>query len=278
MLFTVAEKLILAAGTYPCQWTYRDQVISGEMWLKGSQSPAGEMFDAPGIWVEGEGCRSFEPHEDTADVLRGRLRSGYEMVLLDVRIQHLLPERSWVRGQMALVGFALPKKLLFDSVQFQVGGLAELAGVCPVKSITVPETLDRDAVISATWNAESAAQAWTAGDGDNLELEFTATIDHGRGYSFALSSAPVITVSGRPRSADDWIGQYVRPLAEITTLATLRSQPVSWVTLYHTAKVLPGLPSPRGCLAARRSTFPSRCSPLPSPSSPMTPRPRKLLI
>jgi hypothetical protein len=56
----------------------------------------------------------------------------------------------------------------------------------------------------------------------------------------------VITVSGRPRSAEDWIRQYVRPLAEITTLATLRSQPVSWVTLYHTAKVIPGLPFPDG--------------------------------
>ena len=82
MLFTVAEKLILAAGTYPCQWTFRDQAISGEIRLDGSQVPAGEMFDAPGTWVEGEGCRSFEPHEDTVGVLRGRLRSGFEMVLL----------------------------------------------------------------------------------------------------------------------------------------------------------------------------------------------------
>ena len=246
MLFTVAEKLMLVAGTYPCQWAYRDQVMSGEIQLEGSRVPVGEMFDAPGTWVKGEGSRSFELHEDTVDVLRGRLRSGYETVLLGVRILHSLPERSWVHGQMALTGSALPEKLLFDSVRFQVGGLTELAGVYPVKSIALPETLDGDAVISATWNAETAAQAWTTGDGDNLELEFTATIDHGRWYSFALSSAPVITVSGRPRSAEDWMRQYVRPLAEITTLATLRPQPVSWVTLYHTAKVLPGLPFPNG--------------------------------
>jgi hypothetical protein len=122
MLFTVAEKLILAAGTYPYQWTYRDQVMSGEIQLEGSRVPVGEMFDAPGTWVEGEGSRSFEPHEDTLDVLRGRLRSGYETVLLGVRIQHSLPERSWVHGQMALTGSALPEKLLFDSVKFQVGG------------------------------------------------------------------------------------------------------------------------------------------------------------
>jgi hypothetical protein len=246
MLLTVAEKLIVAAGTYPCQWTYRDQVLSGEMRLEGSQVPVGEMFEVPGTWVEGEGCRSFEPHEGTADVLRGRLRSGYEMVLLDIRVQHLLPRRSRVQGPMALVGSALPERLLFDSVKFQVGGLTELVGVHPLKSIALPEAWDSDAVIGVTWNAETSAQAWTTGDGDNLELEFTATVDYDHWYSFGLSSAPVITVSGRPRSAEDWIRQYVRPLAEITTLATLRPQPVSWVTLYHTAKVIPGLPFPAG--------------------------------
>lgn len=52
-----------------------------------------------------------------------------------------------------------------------------------------------------------AAQAWTTGDDDSLELEFTATIDHDHWYSFALSSAPVITVSGRPRSAEAWMRQ-----------------------------------------------------------------------
>ncbi len=92
--FIVAEKLILAVGTYPCQWTYRDQVVSGEIRLEGAQRPAGQIFDAPATWVEGTGSRSFEPHEDTTEMLRGRLCSGYETVLLNAQIQHLLPERS----------------------------------------------------------------------------------------------------------------------------------------------------------------------------------------
>jgi hypothetical protein len=175
--------------------------MPGELQLEGSRVPAGEMFGAPGTWAEGKGSRSFESHEDTAGALRGRLRSGYEAAPLGVRVQHVLPERSWVRGQMALAGPALPEKLLFDSVRFQAGGLTELAGVYPVKSITLPDALDRDAEISATWNAEAAAPARATGDGDNLELEFTAAIDQGRWRSFALSSAPVITVPGRPRSA-----------------------------------------------------------------------------
>jgi ApeA N-terminal domain 1 len=235
MLFTVAEKLMLAADTYPCQWSYREKGISGEIQLERSRTPAGEMFDAPGTWVEGEGHRSFQPHEDTADILRGRFRSGYEMVLLDVGIQHLLPERSWVHGRMALAGATVPRTLVFDSARFQVGGLTELAGVYPVKNAP-PALLGSGAVIGATWDAELSTQSWTTSGGDNLEFDFNATMDHDRGYGFELSSAPVITVSGNPRSAEDWMRQYVRPLAEITTLATLRPQPVSWVTLYHTEK------------------------------------------
>lgn len=112
-----------------------------------------------------------------------------------------------------LTGSALPEKLLFDSVKSQVGGLTELAGLYPIKSITLPEALDSDAVTSATWNAETAAQAWTTGEGDSLELEFTATIDHGRRYSFALSSAPVITVSGRPRTQRSACSPRRRPVS-----------------------------------------------------------------
>jgi hypothetical protein len=56
-------------------------------------------------------------------VLRGRVRSGHDAALLDVRIEHWLPERSWVRAGMALIGWGLPADSLFDSVELQVGGL-----------------------------------------------------------------------------------------------------------------------------------------------------------
>ena len=199
------------------------------------------MFDAPGTSTEGERLISFEPHEDNQEILRAWLRSGNQAVLLNVQIQHLLPQESRVQGQMALIGWRMPDNLLFDTVRFQVGGLTELAGVYPLKSITLPKTLDSDAVLSATWNAEMTTQVWTTDSGDCVELNFTATTEVERWYSFAVSSAPVMTVSGKPRSAEEWMRQYVRPLAEITTLATLRPQSVSWVTLEYPAKVSPGL-------------------------------------
>jgi hypothetical protein len=236
----MAEKLAIPAGSYPCQWTYRGQVIPGELRLQESRAPSGDIFDAPGTFTSGDGVFRFGPHGDTQEILRAWLRRGSEAVLLDARIQHMLPGTSIVQGQMAVVGWRMPDNLLFEAVRFQVGGLTELAGACPLKSVTVPDTLDNDAVLSATWNAETATQTWVTDSGDSVELDFTATTTVDRGYSFALTSAPVVTVSGKPRSAEDWMRQYARPLAEITTLATQRPQPVSWATLDYSVKLPPG--------------------------------------
>src|SRR5258706_2605814 len=115
----------------------------------------------------------------------------------------------------------------------------KLAGAYPFKSLTLPDHFDTDAVASGTWNAETVVQSWATRDGDDLSLEFTPTIDNHHWYGFSLKSAPVITVSGKPRPADDWIRHYVRPIAEITTFATQQSQPVCWVTLHRRVKEIP---------------------------------------
>jgi hypothetical protein len=226
---------MIATGTYAGEWTHRNEVVHGDMRLEGSRSPGGE-FDA-----KRDGSRSFSrQHMETVAVLRGRLRSGHDAVLLDARLTHWWPGRTAVRATMVLVGLGLPEgELLFDSVKFQVGGLTELAGVYPLKSVTLPKTLEADAEFSATWNAETATQTWTTDSGDELALEFTACIGPCAGYSLSLTSSPVITVSGAARSVEDWMRQYVRPLAEITTLATLRPQPVCWVTVRHGEEEFP---------------------------------------
>lgn len=129
--------------------------------VQGSQVPSGDMFDAPGTSTEREGLTSFEPHEDAQEILRAWLRSGNEAVLLGARIEHLFPQTSRVASRMALIGWRIPENLQFDAVRFQVGGLTELAGVYPLKSVTLPKTLDGDAEFGATWNAEMAEQTWT---------------------------------------------------------------------------------------------------------------------
>lgn len=231
---------MIAVGDYACRWAYHGEVVSGEIRLEGSRPPRGELFDAPDTWVEGESKRSFSPHTETVDVLRSWLRSGHDAVLLHARLNHWWPDRTAVGARMALVGSGLPDgELLFDSVEFQVGGLTDLAGVRPLEQITFPKTLEGNVEFSATWNSETATQTWSTHDGDELVLKFTANIGHRAWFGFSLTSSPVITVFGAARPAEDWMHQYVRPLAEITTLATLRAQPVSWVMLHHGKKQFP---------------------------------------
>lgn len=266
----MVKKLIVPTGAYPCQWRYRGQVLPGELRLEGAKAPVGELYDVPGTWVESEykrrhatirrlraalsratgaqsrrilrgrvHSRSFQPHEDTTGILRGWTRRGDDTVLLDVRLGYLLPERSWLQAKMALIGHDLPEDTLFDSVEFQVGGLTELSGIHPLKNVAVPNTLENDPEASATWDSEATWQRWISTEGDEVELTFDPEIAWNQGFSFSLTAAPVIDVSGRPRTAEDWMSQYVRPLAEITSLATQQSQPISWVLLRRGGKDKP---------------------------------------
>src|SRR6266568_1633114 len=239
MLLNVAHNLMLPAATYQCQWTYRDREVPGEMRLEALQTPAGALFDAPGTWDEAENSKTFIPHSDDVEVLRGWVRRGYEAVLLNARVQHWWPGNSRVSANMALVGARLPDELVFHSVEFQVGGLTELAGAYPLKSVDPPYGLGPDQTVTVAWNTETASQEWTTSAGDKLELEFAGGIERREGYSFTITSSPLVTASGAPRSATEWMRQYVRPLAQITTLATLRPQPVSWVVLRHGDKEFP---------------------------------------
>jgi hypothetical protein len=88
---------------------------------------------------------------------------------------------------MALVGSSLPEGLLFDAVKFQDGVWQSWPVYNPIKTITLPASLGADAVIGVIWNAKTAAQAWITGDGDDLELEFTANIDYSQWYSCSLT-------------------------------------------------------------------------------------------
>lgn len=218
-------------GTYPCQWSYRDEAVAGELSFEPSSRPAGELFNASGIWVDHENSKSFSPHVDRVEIVRGWTRRGDDIALLGAQIRHVFPERSLVQAELGLVGHDLPEDLLFPSVEFQVGGLTELSGVRPLKHVSMPKTLDGDPKIAATWNSEGTRQRWMTSDGDELELNYDANMSWNEFYGLSVTAAPVVTVAGVPRSAEEWMRRYVRPMAEITTLATQHSQTISWVCL-----------------------------------------------
>lgn len=233
------KELLIAAGSYSCTWFIGNDRVCGDLQLTGARGPKGAAFEVPGAWTDsstedGPSSRRFRPHTVEMPVLRGRLRSGHDVSLVDAKVRHIFPEQSEVTARMALCGRWFPLgdgELMFSSVEFQVGGLTELAGVSPVKDITLPAERQDDPTISATWDSTAATQTWTTATGDEVSLEFVSNIKSNLRYSISLASSPVIKVSGAPRMADDWMRDYVRPTMELATLATGRKQPVSWVVL-----------------------------------------------
>jgi hypothetical protein len=230
----VSGQLVIPAGSYACQWKYGDQVVSGELGLAASRPPEAEVFDAPGTWAESGSTRAFELRTDDVSLLRGWTRRGDDAALIGARVQHFPDGRSFVRAETALVGYEIPGDMRFGSAEFQVGGLTELSGVRPLKDPKVPGRLDGDPEAGAVWDSEATCQEWVTSSGDTIRLRFVPSIDWQQLYGFSLTAAPVVDVSGEPRPAEDWLSQYVRPLAEITTFATQRHQPVSWVLLRGT--------------------------------------------
>jgi hypothetical protein len=136
----VTEHLVVAAGSYACQWKYGEQVVSGMLELEASKPPAAEVFDAPGTLTTDGNLRIFEPHGDDLAQLRGWTRRGDAAALLGARVEHFPDGRSFVKAQTALVGDDIPEDMLFGSVEFQVGGLTEISGIRPLSKSRYPAT------------------------------------------------------------------------------------------------------------------------------------------
>lgn len=222
----MARKLVLAPERYDGKWIFGDTQVSGNVDLQGGRRPIGKLAEAPGS-VPAPGAVGF-PHQESLDRLRGQLETNHEIALLGACLQHQLPGRTRLVADTALVGGEVPEDSLFSSVEFQVGGLTELATVRPLREVSIPQILSVGTEFSATWG-EHSVQRWHSSDGDCVELEFIASIAHRAWYGFGVTTSPVVRVIGEHRPVDEWMSQYVLPLAEIATLATDRRQPVSWV-------------------------------------------------
>ncbi|MCP2097315.1 hypothetical protein LV78_005305 [Actinosynnema pretiosum] len=169
------------------------------------------------------------------EVVRGTLRSGRQVVLEQVRIAHGFPNTTELLARYALVGHEVPQDLLFDVIEFQVGGLTELSGVLPLDEISIPmPPLDSGQTFSARWSP-ATTQCWQRGD-DELMLRFIPTTDYHNHHALTLTASPVVRVRGAARSVEQWLEQYVVPLAELTTLATGQPQQVAWLLVGTTGE------------------------------------------
>jgi hypothetical protein len=135
-------------------------------------------------------------------------------------------------AQLAVVGPTLREnpELLFDEITFQVDGLTELSGVAPLKEYKVPLQLVDGVPYGGAWNGEST-QEWTGSDGDRVQMHYLASFAAPQWYKLSFTTAPVITVSGRPRPLDEWMSTYIRPSAELASFATSRPQAITFVNV-----------------------------------------------
>src|SRR5262245_42364109 len=126
----MAKKLVLAPERYDGKWTIGDAQVSGPVDLRGGQRPAGLLFQAPASLPD-PGFVTFPADVAGPEVLRGRLETNHQVALTGTRLAHRFPGRTRLQAHTALVGGEVPDELLFSSVEFQVGGLTELATVRP---------------------------------------------------------------------------------------------------------------------------------------------------
>ncbi|AWS40188.1 hypothetical protein DKM19_01425 [Streptosporangium sp. 'caverna'] len=166
--------------------------------------------------------------------LRGKLRTNHDVVLLDATLTRWMHDRALVTGGTALVGLGLPSgqdQPKFGSITFQVGGLTELSGASPIKETYRPASLAApDTEFKMVWNSD-VDQEWTALNGDKITLGYTAINKMTDHYEYYVKTHPYITVEGEYRTAGQWMQDYVYPVRQITSFATARRQPLSWITL-----------------------------------------------
>lgn len=211
-------------GVYSGRWLLGDEKLGGTVDLRAGQRPLCRL-----LWgAESLEVGDFPRAGGQVEVLRGRLENGYEVILLDGQIGHGFAGRTGVSAAMALAGWEIPDDLLFGMVEFQVGGLSELATVPPLKAVQFSMAPAEGAEFAARWDAESE-QRWRSADGDEIELKFTAAIDWSGYYGMTVATSPIMRIRGTPRTVREWLCEYVVPMVELTSMATARRQPVAWV-------------------------------------------------
>lgn len=221
------SKQIATPGEYSCEWILDGEVRPGVVELRSSRRPRGEIFDLGEL-----SSRKFWSAEVTRlPKLTGKLRDNSDIVLLDVVINRWFPDRADVSSATAIVGFELNvEDIVFDEVEFQVGGLAELAGVTPVAKTEFPRFVKgQDRRFGMTWNEESEREWELRGDRINLGFHFNAKVNDP--YQFVIQTRPVVTLSGSPRPLSEWWSAYIEPIRAISSLSTAKPQSVRWIVL-----------------------------------------------
>ncbi|MEH1013573.1 hypothetical protein V6U90_10715 [Micromonospora sp. CPCC 206060] len=194
-------KLRLKPDDYRCVWlvpgdTGQLRRLDGDVDLIADRPPKGNAYgEVPmeiSIFPNGTTFAHF-PQTSSHSILRGEMRNGLDLLLLDADIVAWHPDAAAVRARAALTGrWPQNEPLLFDDLKIQVTGLDTLAGVGPLKSFSFPTS----GLHGQPWTVEAnpdSQQGWSD-DGATLSLNYDGSFSVGDAYFYRMAFSPVIYI------------------------------------------------------------------------------------
>lgn len=235
-----ALKLSFAPGDYLATWRLPSRKggtidARGELTVAGGKPP---MATAHGDFDDelersAGGAIGF-PQRVDVPVITGSLSNGANVILIDARVSYWFPERARIDAAAAFitladVGFG---KVLFKQFDIQVGGLDAVAGAAPIKSTTFPQK-----GAAGTWAAELASdfkQEWTD-PGAAVGLTYYGSFRSFDPYAFSMGFSPIAFAKlNEPLPLSQLLDEWVYPLRRVVSIATGRTQEITYLTLYPT--------------------------------------------
>jgi hypothetical protein len=219
-------------GDYDCTLLIEDGRHAASLTLKADRMPHGTVHEvAGGSSIDEQGTRTWWPITAKLPLVRGQLRSGAELLLIDVRLTYSDPNGSAdFSATQCIVGTDHDADDLFTGVSFQVGGLTELSGVQPIKDMLLTEVGVKGGQYGFTENAD-ADQSWVV-DGYTYSLQWWSRLRTFDPFGYGVTYFPVVEVEGPAAKAADWFDDIITPVRHIASMATAHPQPVAWVRLH----------------------------------------------
>ena len=227
-------KLPVQPGEYAVEWLIDDRVIPGELGLEPNRPPEARLFGdvVERDWGRGGGF----PENHTFERIRGRLRSGLDVVLTDAHVSIWFPERSLGSARHAVVGSGVAAALgdAYPRMRCQITDLDLLFGASPVTSVSWPAegTPPLHGHFGIDLNPDAHHEWPDDANGITLECTYDIQFPLSSGHEHYVAFAPTVMIAvDAPLTVDQWVSEWVMPLVRLATLATRRPQRLSWLTV-----------------------------------------------
>jgi hypothetical protein len=229
-------ELVIEPGDHLGEWKHQHIVLSGQIQLAGDAQPRIDLKGEFDLHDLPTGVRSYPVGVQEVE-LRGWLWSGHQVLMRDVHLETVFPDRTVGFGRYALVGLNLDSvpNGLYRELVFQVTGLDLLLGRPPLGGLRTPPHSAKhlEGEFVAIGNPEST-QRWEL-DGTTITCSYWARHSSVHNpYKFELRFAPVVhAVEPEPLDLDGWLDRWVTPLVRLLAMVTREPQRLSWVELRH---------------------------------------------